>query len=386
MASLSGYLVTDMNNIEQAQTDFNAVLKAHLAKDSSDPVKPRCALSVSFYHDTHMDFVAKAFEPVTGQLQRVNNSLIKICDTKDQALKLSQTLNAMVHDFNEATLKRPFYPEWLDDYFAVQSFGINYIGAKQDVLSIEDEEKRQNEKSNGDGESERYLSRRTFSKNNVLGYSLDALKADVTSFLMGSLIIPEGKTTDAEACIAAMFNDLMVAVKGKLALENHANQRLVWALSSKSFRMMESCALDTQEHLEEYRRSEARKQSAEAFREKNKLGFDVVRNGLQKRLSELLSEFQLSDTAATFTGLDVMYSSPFELSDFNKTYLEELAMHRYYPVSAAAADMLTDLFIEYFRIKTSAAHKAALTELSRKLSAEHFYADVIEGIYRELVL
>lgn len=386
MASLSGYLVTDMNNIEQAQTDFNAVLKAHLAKDSSEPVKPRCALSISFYHDTHMDFVAKAFEPVTGQLQRVNNSLIKICDTKDQALKLSQALNALVHDFNEATLKRPFYPEWLDDYFAVQSFGINVIGARQDVRSIEDEVRRQNDKSNGDDESERYLSRRAFAKNNVLGYSLDALKVDVTSFLMGSLIIPEGKTTDAEACISAMFNDLMVAVKGKLALENYANQRLVRAVSSKSSRIMESCALDTQEHLEEYRRSEARKQSAETFREKNKLGFDVVRNGLHQRLSELLSEFQLSDTAATFTGLDVMYSSPFELSDFNKTYLEELAMHRYYPLSMAAADMLTDLFIEYFRIKTSAAHKAALTDLSRKLSAEHLYSDVIEGIYRELVL
>ncbi|WP_445772180.1 hypothetical protein [Rheinheimera sp.] len=330
-----------------------------------------------------MDFVAKAFEPVTGELQRVNNSLIKICDTKDQALKLSQTLNAMVHDFNEATLKRPFYPEWLDDYFAVQSFGINVIGAKQDVRSIEDEVRRQNDKSNGDDESKRYLSRRTFAKNNVLGYSTDALKADVTSFLMGSLIIPEGKKKDAEACIAAMFNDLMVAVKGKLALENHANQRLVWALSSKSFRIMESCGLDTREHVEEYRRSEARKQSAETFREKNKLGSDVVRNGLHQRLSELLSEFQLSDTAATFTGLDVMYSSPFELSDFN---LEELAMHRYYPVSMAAADMLTDLFIEYFRIKTSAAHKAALTDLSRKLNAKHLYSDVIEGIYRELVL
>lgn len=376
----------NMNNIEQAQTDFNAVLNAHLSKVSSEPIKPRCALSISFYHDAHMDFVAKAFEPVTGQLQRVNNSLIKICDTKDQALKLSQALNAMVHDFNECTLKRPFYPEWLGDYFTVQSFGINVIGAKQDVRSIEDEENRQKVKSNGGDESEQYLSRRAFAKNNVLDYSLDALKTDVTDFMMGSLVIPEGKNADAEACIAAMFNDLMLSVKGKLALENHANQRLVWAVSSKSARIMESCKMDTREHVEEYRRSEERKQSAETFREKNKLGFDVVRNGLHQRLSELLSEFQLSDTAATFTGLDLMYSSPFELSGFNKAYLEELAMSRCYPVSAAAADMLSDLFIEYFRIKTSAQHKAALTELSRKLSAEHLYSDVIEGVYRELVL
>ncbi len=375
-----------MDNIHQAQTDFNAVLKAHLAKDASEPVQPRCALSISFYHDAHMDFVAKAFEPVTGQLHRVNNTLIKICDTKDQALKLSQALNAMVHDFNEATLKRPFYPEWLEDYFTVQSFGINVIGAKQDVRSIEDEVRRQNDKSNGDDESTRYLSRRAFAKNTVLGYSLDALKADVTSFLMGSLIIPEGETKDAEACIAAMFNDLMVAVKGKLALENQANHRLVWALSSKSFRIMESSGVESRENLDEYRRSETRKQSAETFRDKNKLGFDVVRNGLHQRLSELLSAFDLSDTAAPFAGLDLMYASPFELSNFNKTYLEELGMSRYYTVSMAAADMLTDLFIEYFRIKTNAQHKAALMDLSRNLAIDNLYSDAIESIYRDLVI
>lgn len=374
-----------MSNIKQAQTDFNAVLKAHLAKDSSEPVKPRCALSISFYYDTHMDFVAKAFEPVTGELQRVNNSLIKICDTKDQALKLSQTLNAMVHDFNEATLKRPFYPEWLDDYFAVQSFGINVIGAKTDVRSIEDEVKRQEGKAKEE-DPKQYLARRTFAKDNVLDYSLQAFQADVTAFLLASIVIPEGKEASVMSCIDAMFIDLMAAVKGKLALENYANQRVVHAVSSKSSRMMEVYGVNTPEYLEAYRRSEARKQSAETFREKNKLGFDAVKKGLSGRLSELLGMVELSESAGTYAGLDLMFSSPFELSDFNKGYLEELAMNRYYPVSSAAADILTDLFIEYFRIKTNAQHKAALMALSRTLSTDNLYAEAIEDIYRDLVL
>ncbi len=122
MASLSRYQVMDLSNIEQAQIDFSAVLKTHLDKATHEPVKPRCALTISFYHDAHMDFVAKAFEPVTGELQRVNNTLIKICDTKDEALNLSQDLNSIVHAFNDATLKRSFYPDWLDDFFAVQFF------------------------------------------------------------------------------------------------------------------------------------------------------------------------------------------------------------------------------------------------------------------------
>lgn len=377
--------MTDMNNIEQAQTDFNAVLNAHLAKDSSEQFKPRCALSISFYHDAHMYYVAKAFEPVTGELHRVNNTLIKICDTKDQALKFSQALNAIVHDFNEATLKRPFYPEWLDEYFAVQSFGINVIGAKTDVRSIEDEVKRQEEKARDD-EQEQYLARRAFAKDNVLDYSLEAFQADVNAFLLGSIVIPEGNEAGVMECIEAMFNDLMAAVKGKLALENYANQRLVHAVSSKSSRMMEVYGVNTPEHLEAYRRGEEKKANAELFREKNKLGFDVVRSGLIGRLSELLGMVELSETAGRFDGLDLMYASPYVLSDFNKVNLEELAMHRYYPVSSAAADILTDLFIEYFRIKTKAQHKAALMGLSRTLSTDNLYADAIEGIYRDLVL
>lgn len=376
----------DMSNIEKAQTDFHAVLKAYLAKDSSEPAKQRCGLIISFYHDTHIDFVAKAFDPITGELLRVNNTLIKICDTKDEALKLSQDLNAIVHAFNDATLKRSFYPDWLDDYFAVQSFGINVIGPKPDVRSIEDELKRQTEKSSGDDESQRYLSRRAFAKNNVLGYSLDMLKSDVTSFLLGSLVIPEGKQNDAETCIEAMFNDLMFAVKGKLALENHANQRLVWAVSSKSFLIMESTGIETHERLEDYRQSEARKDSAERFREANKLCFDVVRKGLSLRLSELLGMVALSDTAAPFSGLDLMYASSFELSDFNKSFVEDLARSRYYTDSEAAADILSDLFIEYFRIGTSARHRAALFGLSRNLAHGNLYSDVIENIYRDLVV
>lgn len=386
MVSLSGHQVMDMSNIEQAQIDFSAVLKAHLDKATHEPVKPRCALTISFYHDAHMDFVAKAFEPVTGELQRVNNTLIKICDTKDQALKISQALNAIVHDFNEATLKRSFYPDWLDDYFATQSFGINVIGAKPDVRSIDDELKRQTAKSSGDDGSQQYLSRRAFAKNNVLGYSLDKLKSDVTNFLLGSLVIPQGENEGAEACIEAMFDDLMLAVTGKLALENQANQRVVWALSSKSFHIMELCGMETPEHLEAYRCSEARKQSAETFRAKNQLGFDVVRKGLSQRLRDLLFLFDLSDTTAPFNGLDLMYASAFELSDFNKAYLEELALSRCQPVSAAAADILTDLFIEYFRIRTSAQHKAALMDLSRNLAIGNLYSDVIENIYRDLAI
>lgn len=42
--------------------------------------------------------------------------------------------------------------------------------------------------------------------------------------------------------------------------------------------------------------------------------------------------------------------------------------------------------IEYFRIRTSAKHKAALLDLSRNLSADNLYSDAIENIYRDLVI
>ena len=375
-----------MENIQQAQNEFNAVLKAQLEKASSDPAKPRCALTISFYHDTYIDFVAKAFEPITGALHRVNNTLIKICDGRESAMILCRELNAIVYGFNDATLKRPFYPEWLADYFAVQSLGINVIGAKHYVRSIEDEVQRQNEKNKGEEDPKQYSSRRAFAKDNVLGYSLEALKRDVTSFLLGSLIIPKGKETDVMACIEAMFSDMMSTAKGKLALENNANQRLVMAVSDKSSKIMEGSGLETREQIENYRRGEAKKESAERFREKNKLGFETVKTGLSVRLNQLLEMVELSETAAPFAGLDVMYSSPVELSEFNKASLEGIAMSSYYPVNYAAADILAALILEYFRIYTSAKHKAALMELSRNLSEGNLYNDAIENIYRGLVI
>ena len=374
-----------MDNIQQAQNDFTEVLRAQLEKASIVKPKPRCALRISFYHDTHIDFVAKAFAPVTGELHRVNNILIKICDNHDAAMSLCRELNSLVHSFNDKALNRPLYPEWLDDYYAVQSWGINVIGAEQAVRTIEDEVKRQNDKSKVEDDPKQYMPRRTFAKDNIMGYSLEALKADVTAFLLAGVTIPKGNEERAAGCIEAMFCDLMLTVKGKLALENYANQRLVHAICSKSTCIMDSSGMGELEHLDAYRRSEAKKNSAERFLAEHKLGFTDVRTGLGNHLSELLEMVELSEAPATFAGLDLMYSSAYELSDFSKSGLESMAESRYCSVGSAAAFILIDLFLEYFRILTNARHKAALMELSRTLSVDNLYSDAIEGIYREMV-
>lgn len=375
-----------MDNIQQAQNDFNEVFKAHLDEASVVKPKPRCALRISFYHCTHMDFVAKAFEPVTGELTRVNNTLVKICDNHETAMNLCRELNSMVYRFNDTTLNRPFYPEWLADYYEVQSLGINVIGAEQSVSSIEDEVKRQNDKSNGETDPKRYIARRTFAKDNVLGYSLEALKSDLTTFLLGSVTIPQGSKENFLGCIEAMFNDVKSKVKVKLALENYANQRLVHAISSKSNCMMDLLGIETQAHIETYRKSTVKIKGAEQFIESNKIGFDEVRAALGNHLSELLEMVEeIAENPNDFSGLDLMYSSPYELSDFGKSRLESLAESRYCSVGEMVAYIFTDLFLEYFRILTNARHKAALMELSRTLGDDHLYSDAIEGIYRNIV-
>jgi hypothetical protein len=70
-----------------AYSQFFDVLKEHQERALSFETKPRCALRISFYHTEHIDFIAKAFEPISGQLQRANHVLISICENHDEAMR-----------------------------------------------------------------------------------------------------------------------------------------------------------------------------------------------------------------------------------------------------------------------------------------------------------
>lgn len=373
-----------MTNIEQAQTDFTAALKAQLKKTLYIAPKPRCALRISFYDENQIDFVANSFKPITGELVRVNNVLMKIFDAVDEAQKHANSLNSIIYTFNQSTLERPVTPEWLQDYYEVQSLGINVIGVDKSVQCIEDEVKRQQNKVNDD--PKQYSARRAFAKASVLDYSLADLQADVTAFLVGCINIPEGKNELVLNSIHSMFSQLMQGVKGKLALENHANQRLVMAINEKSLKISEANGVEDRAKVQAYRQGEAKKEVAERFRQDIKLSFYDVKDAIVDSLTNLLSVADLADNHTSFTGLDLMYSSAFELSDFSKSGLEAIAGSQYCSIGTAAAYVLTDLFLEYFRIYANAKHKMALMDLSRNLAIDNLYSDAIESIYRDLVI
>lgn len=368
-----------------AQRLFFDVLKKHQERSNSVEIKPRCALRISFYHTEHIDFIAKAFEPVSGQLQRANNVLISICENHDEAMRICRELNEMIHSFNDATLSRPFHPNWLAEYYEVQSFGINYISAEKGVTSIEDEIKRQSDKESAKDDPEQYIPRRAHAKAHILGYTLEALQDDVTDFFMACANVKESNKAHVSSLIDAMFSELKRCASGKMALENYANQRLTHAVSSKSSWMSDAQELQPQERVERYRASIEKMDNAERFRQKNNITFENVMAAINPLVNALVDEIELSDMPAAFTGLDLMYASPYELSDLSKSRLESLAKSRYCATGQMAAYILTDLFLEYFRMTSRARHKAALTALSRTLSPDNLYSDAIEGVYRNMV-
>lgn len=364
----------------KAQALFIGVLSDHVEKATAVVIPPRCAVRISFYHTTHIDHVAAEFKRVGAEFTRVNESLVTICDSLDEAQKLANKLNSLIYAYNDAILSIQFAPGWLSEYLEMQSLGINVIMTERTVITVEDELKRQALKESSNDDSKQYLARRQYAKENILSYSFDILKADVSRFLLANITLPALHEERALSCIDAMFNALSCAVKGKIALESHANSRLVHAIEGKSEYIFEQSS--SKEDVAKYRSGVEKVKAAEQFRSKNTLSFDHVNAAIKSPLSDLFSEAELAGQYEAFTGLDLMYSSPYELSDIRKARLESLAESRYCSISEMVAYLLTDLFLEYLRMTSKARHHAALIQLSDALSEQNLYSDAIESIYQ----
>jgi hypothetical protein len=367
---------------DKSHTIFANVLNQFSEKKAQTIAPPRCAVIVTFYHTTHIEYVAKSLQSIAGEFSRVNDSLIQICENQDAARKLYAELNAIMHAYDTAVLSAPFAKDWLAEYFQMQSLGINVVMVKNNVTSIEDEVVRQASKEHSD-DGKQYASRREYAKANILNYSFEALKADVAQFLLANMTISPAQHSEVLPIIDSMFNALSSASKGKIALEAHANSRIVSAVERKSKLMLESTFSNTHDDMVKYQNSFLKVKSATDFLDKHELTFDDIMDAISVPLAELFSLAEATNEHVPFTGPDLMYSSPYELSDFKGTRLLSLAGSRYCAAGKMAAYLLTDLFLEFFRITTKAKHREALLRLSDSLSPDNLYSDAIESIYRD---
>lgn len=369
-----------MSSVEKAQTLLTKVLIQRKAVTPVIVAPRRCAVRISFYDPIHIEFVAQEFSKVAGHFTRVNDSLVNVFNTHEEAMKAARELDSIIYAYNEAILAKPFVCGWLPEYLEMQSLGINVIMADQNVTSLECELNRQMAKKI-DNDPKHYLSRRKHAKENILSYSYDMLKADVLKFLGANITAQGSHVVHVQSCIDAMFDSLSSVVKGKIALESYTNQRLVNAIEGKSNFMLERS--NPEAEVTNYRIGVEKAKSAERFLLENTLSFEHVNSAIKGALVNLMDGVDLTSEHTRFDGLDLMYSSPYELSDMNKSRCESLAESRYCSVGEMMAYLLTDMFLEYFRMTSAAKHHAALMQLSDDLSSSNLYNDAIENIYRQ---
>ena len=88
-----------------------AVLKemkeGQIAKKRHEPL---CAVQISFHHTKFIDEVVEQLEPIVGLFVRYDNTLFQICENRNEAQLVANTINSIVHKANHILLKTPFEP------------------------------------------------------------------------------------------------------------------------------------------------------------------------------------------------------------------------------------------------------------------------------------
>lgn len=361
--------------------------------------EPLCAVQICFHNTKHIDEVVEQLKPIVGQFERYGKTLFQMCENRNEAQTVANTINSIVYRTNKILISTPFKSNWLEEYYQNQSYGIDVAFANSEVKSAEKIEKYLSKKAKKKAEEAKdeaniyYKHHEALAKQNALTITKNDIVEGWAKFICANW-----ETNITVEQVTNMFNSLYgnvaAIVKDRDFLPNNPCFRLLNAIEDKSKNLTE------EKELNDGKSQDIEVVSAAILRVREKCKIEQVVNSRtkanQKTLNDIMStcrgffETHLEEYKDKFTVKDNVLKTDLEIPNYiyrhykspkkllgshfvNNVYVDESPLDK--PLYR-----ICEMFSEYLytlgQFKHEEGLRKALVELSYKLD-ETSYHDAI---------
>lgn len=361
-----------MTNSTYTEHPLSAAVDAHLKKSPQTKSVPACALTISFYHTEHLKEIKQQFERVIGDLEWRNGYLVKLCANQDDARKMANSLETVLHRARAIQVETPFKRGWLVDLLHNESYGVNVCMPRPEIST----EQMFNKLTKRDAdESREYFVKQQRAREAVAGYGLKELAADLADFIFANYDCEEQTHAEVMVLINKLISSVFAQFTGRTSSESHCLWRTLRAIQDKADFMLLSTIEEPSQQVAAYRLFQAQLKDAENYAEQ-RVTWQEMFQAIFPLTETLLANCKPGKVVTPYRGIDFDYSDMRSLNGLCAEHLAGISESRGEPIQTIIAALLTDHLLGYARERYRHNLKQLLHEIAEHLDTRDFSAEL----------
>lgn len=379
-----------MNPLKQA-------VEQHLQDEKKKLISPKpCAVFISFNKTRLIDEVRTQLHPILGEFHHINEYLVKIYPSGDEARDAAKTIQTLISKVNDILLDTPFEQTWLNKYLEIESYGINTVHPQYEVRSLEEVAQYIEKKDKAikqDTDSLLYIEASELAKNSVLQENKETIVTAWTDFISNNWQSSLSKK-EIHGIFSTLFSVMADTAKLRDFFTSHPAHRIHQAVKNK-----DELLYNELKHPEEAKNTKRAssmltecanidEQVASRFSDNYEV-FDRLSSTSKfyfRTLSEKLKDqFTITDDTLPipFKGTNFFFPT-FEKPEtllgkrsIEETYAEDDKLDK--PLTKLASAFTTYLYT-YAEMKQKEKFKLGLTKIARNLDTTPYHSAILKTL------
>lgn len=348
-------------------------------KKVGDKKENLCALEICFYKPEMIDDFQSMIAPVAPNLKRHGDRLFSFYPSRDDAQKVANKISDILNKFDDALIETEFKPDWMEEYFKINHYGVNCAMASHNLSSPDQLGAYLVDNEKFSARMEKYTNRISSAKLASLSYSNEQMEDDFSNFILSNW---EGfkDVSQVKVLMNSLINALEEDTKDNYHFSSHPAQEMMYVMRDKSE------YLNSQKTVEDVRKQIAIRENFESLCKTRRETWENCRKHLSKIINKTYPGISLKgldvllkdedakiDKHEKFKGLDLGYD--FE-SDMNNRLSPKTLR---YDIQEQGRDLIECLaggvaayYLCVMNLKQEAKFEELLIEHSKVMDKEPF--------------